>query len=148
MTTIAFKDGIIAVDGMACCGDVVYDLNANKFYERNGTLFWLSSQSNEEEFIDAFIGGNKVSVDGICCGFVRLPSGQLMCAVTHEENGVVSWKHDTDMPWAYGCGDQFAIGAMDAGASAEEAIHVASKRSVGTGGTIRVYDVFSGKQIK
>lgn len=43
-----------------------------------------------------------------------------------------------ELPVAFGSGEQYAIGAMDAGATPEEAVRISSKRDPDTGGEIQV----------
>lgn len=49
-----------------------------------------------------------------------------------------------DRPFAIGSGRDFALAAMDMGASAKEAVEAAAKRDVYTGGTIRTLIIDKG----
>lgn len=48
-----------------------------------------------------------------------------------------------DPPFGFGSGGEFATGAMDAGASPQEAVAIAIRRSTSCGGAIQVVDIAS-----
>lgn len=50
-----------------------------------------------------------------------------------------------ERPFAIGSGRDFALAAMDMGATAKEAVEMAAKRDVYTGGTIRTVIIDSGE---
>ena len=69
---------------------------------------------------------------------------EAFCALILNLDGTADWfDEDREMvrvmtPFAIGSGDDFAIGAMEAGASPEAAVVIAAKRDTGTGGEITV----------
>lgn len=145
MTTIAYRDGIIATDGQVTAGDVIVFLDEIKREEKDCVAFFLcGSEDEREELMDAWPEG-KVSKDCNAGGFAINQGVLLGCCAN---NGRVStWSHPRSANWAFGSGEQFAIGAMDAGLTAADAIAVASNRDVATGGTIRTYCARTGEEI-
>lgn len=145
MTTIAYKDGIIATDGQETAGDVIVHLDATKCAESEGIIYFLcGSEEDRESLISAWPDG-KVN-KGCNAGGFAINQGILLgcCA----NNGRAStWSHPPSANWAFGSGEQFAIGAMDAGLTAADAIGIASNRDVATGGTIRTYCARTGDPI-
>lgn len=140
MTTIAYRDGILAADSMltgydADCGSVI-KIRRN----RHG---WLGGASGNKGsttlFMDWFLNTPpRIDVkpaptvdDNSADGIVILPGGR-----------VFFWSGSAAL-WAViapfhtlGSGMRFAMGAMAMGASAREAVGVAKKFDVYTGGRI------------
>ena len=50
---------------------------------------------------------------------------------------------EVDTPWATGSGGEIALGAIKAGATAEEAVRIASEVDLGTGKGIDVYEIIA-----
>lgn len=89
MTTIAYKDGVIAYDSRFTCGDVIEDDDADKKIERDGKVFFLSGSCSDWEYlIDSYINGKAVKekVDARC---LVVESGQIYSAAV-DDNGF--WK--------------------------------------------------------
>lgn len=145
MTTIAYKDGFIATDGQSTCGDIILSSREVKRHEHDGAfLFLCGSVTEMEEFVTAWPNG---AVGENCCPAGFVVKGETLWATTVSDDKVATWKHDPTIAWAYGSGSQFAIGAMDAGYSARQAVAIAKNRDTGTGGTIRVYDAKTGEEV-
>jgi len=137
MTTIAYKDGIIAYDSRLTHGDIIKTDTANKKYDINGVSFFCSgSPSDIPQFVNWWFTGENPD-DISLSAFVY--DGKLWQAGTNNTDG--PWKTILDVPYAIGSGMDFAIGAMDMGASAKEAVQVASKRDIYTGGKIKEFRV-------
>lgn len=140
MTTIAYKDGIIAYDSRQTRDNRIVTDNVNKCSVVNGVSFFLSGVvSDEKALIDAYFG-TPASAAVECSGFV-VDAGKLMRIGHDDDTGI--WKQDLDPtnPDAIGSGTSYAIAAMDMGASAEEAVHAAMKRDIYTGGTVRTLQI-------
>ena len=136
MTTIAYKDGVIACDkqgtyyNQACKATFKAIVDDNYVYLITGTLHrglrfigWL--QDNRADVKPPKLKGTVVYV-------FDKTSGEL-----------TAWHHESqsepveDTTWADGSGGQFAMGAMEAGCTPSEAVKIACK-----------YDVYSGNGVQ
>lgn len=141
MTTIAYKDGIIAYDSRFTCGDVVEDDDADKKVERDGKIFFMSGDCSDADFlIDSYIKGVAVKekVNARC---LVVDSGELYSAAISEQDGFWKCIERPGNPIAIGSGKQFALAFMDTGMTAEEAVRATCKRDIYTGGTIRTFTI-------
>lgn len=136
MTTIAYKDGVIAYDSRQTRGGSIVSDNCSKCEQVNGVLFFLSgSVCDERALLAAYLGTpSKEAVE--CSGFV-VDNGKLMMVGHDDKTGVWREPLDPANPDAIGSGSAYALAAMDMGASAEEAVRAAMKRDIYTGGTVR-----------
>jgi ATP-dependent protease HslVU (ClpYQ) peptidase subunit len=138
MTTIACKAGTVAYDSRSTADDVVIDDDCEKMVERGGRKFFMASEEDHEEaFIRAWMNGSKLQ--GECNVEAIVVEGFMVYAASVEDGEIR--KFVIDKHWAIGSGAQFAIGAMDAGATAEQAVEIAKGRDVRTGGRVRVFRV-------
>lgn len=140
MTTIAYKDGIVAYDSRTSAGSVITNDNADKHYERNGVHFFMCGTLADYEAFFAAFEGAKPEIDPDVNCLALIDGKAFICGY---EAGKGVWRSPIDMAQSYaiGSGSEFAWGAMDCGASAYQAIEIAAKRDAGTGGKIRVYQV-------
>lgn len=145
MTTIAYKDGIIAYDSQSTDGSgVVVDSKANKHIARNGVDFFLSgSPSDAELFLEAYFGDLKVSRE-LDLAFIIHKDGELFTAsiktIPSSDNHIIwTCRERLDNHIAYGSGERFALAYMDCGLSAEEAVLKTMERDVYTGGQVNVF---------
>jgi len=136
MTTIAYKDGVIAYDGRQTRNDRIVSDSASKCQVVDGVSFFLSGAVCDEKALIAAYFGTPSPVPVECSGYA-VDGGKLLM-VGHDENTGI-WKQELDLanPDAIGSGAQYAIAAMDMGASAEDAVRAAMKRDIYTGGKIR-----------
>ena len=136
MTTIAYKHGIIAYDSRQTRNDHIVSDSALKCQVVNGVSFFLSGAvCDEKALIDAYFGTpSPVPVE--CSGYA-VAGGKLMMIGHDDKTGI--WKQELELsnPDAIGSGAEYALAAMDMGASAEDAVRAAMKRDIYTGGTIR-----------
>lgn len=145
MTTIAYKDGVIATDGQMTAGDVIVYLDAYKSQEKDGAHFFLCGSDNDiDEIVNAWPDG-KMKRSNRSAGFVV--NQCVIFGAVQNYGRCETWEHPKAAAYAYGSGYEFAIGAMDAGCSAEEAIAIAAKRDTATGGTIRTYCAKTGEEL-
>ena len=136
MTTIAYKDGVIAYDSRQTRNDRIISDNAQKCQVVSGVSFFLSGAVCDEKALIAAYFGTPSAVPVECSGYV-VDGGNLMMVGHDDKTGI--WKQELDLsnPDAIGSGSAYAIAAMDMGASAEDAVRAAMKRDIYTGGTIR-----------
>ncbi|MDU9394549.1 MULTISPECIES: proteasome subunit beta [Pseudomonas] len=144
MTTIAYKDGIIAYDSQITRGDVITYDDYEKCLERDGVKFICSGAVPDfARLVDAYFGGTpEGSIDVTA---MVLDGEQLMMVAVDDNTGL--WKSPImlDRPYAIGSGTPYAFAAMDMGASAEKAVEMAAKRDTSTGGKIRTLRVASAQ---
>jgi ATP-dependent protease HslVU (ClpYQ) peptidase subunit len=137
MTTIAYKDGVIASDGQTTQDDIILQLDTDKRRMKDGvTLFGAGDVDEIEAAIERW--------PDVACSDVGSWS-----AIVIDEDGMWDaggchgngWrvKHDPAVPCAIGSGMPYALAAMDMGASAKQAVKMAARRDTGTGGKIRTY---------
>ena|SRR5687768_13962526 len=134
MTTITFREGIMAADSRMTLGGAVIG-NVVKIVRRDdgalcggcGRLAWLQA------FHEWFLNGEQddlPDVDEDSMGLIARPKKPLQA---FEEAGTYEWKTPY---FAMGSGRRFALGAMYAGASAQEAVKAAIKFDIYSGGKV------------
>jgi len=138
MTTIAFKDNMIAFDSRITRGGDILTDSYDKHKEEGGCLFFLSGYPCDfEDLIALYFNKPTVKDHSLLdeSDLIVVDSGQVMRLYCTDKGErcvqPVSW----DSAW--GSGQRYAVGAMDMGASAREAVAVACKRDMFTGGTIQ-----------
>ena len=139
MTTIAYKDRIIAYDSRITRGSHIYNDNYNKKIEKEGLLFFVSGRTCDYEyFIDCIINGVFETNREILVGAFFIKDGELFEAATQEQ---LIWVERVDLfiHDAIGSGADHAITAMDLGYSAEESVFIAAQRDTHTGGKINKF---------
>lgn len=135
MTTIAYKDGVIAYDGRQTRNDRIVSDSAEKCEVVNGVRFFLAGAVCDEKALIAAYFGTPSPVPVECSGYV-VDNFKLMMVGHDDKTGI--WKQDLDPtnPDAIGSGSAYALAAMDMGASAEDAVRAAIKRDIYTGGNV------------
>lgn len=136
MTTIAYKDGVIAYDSQITRGDVITYDDYEKCIEQAGVKFFCcGTVSDYQRLVDAYFGAKP---DGnIDATALVLDGDSLMMVAVDDATGL--WKSPVmrDRPYAIGSGTPYAFAAMDMGASAEKAVEMAARRDTSTGGKVR-----------
>lgn len=139
MTTIAYKNGIIAYDSRVTIGSVITNPNAEKRITVQGVNFFMSGvKADIPRLIDAYFG--KVPTSPVDCSALVVHDGKLT-RIACDKDGLWTELYDLDNPCAIGSGAFFALTAMDMGASAFEAVGMAALRDTNTGGTVRTYQL-------
>lgn len=132
MSTIAYKDGIMAADTMSHWFYSEYQ--SKKLFEMAGKLIGVAGGEGDAEPFANWITGlsdNKPELNDKD-GFAALVVGNGVC-VQYDE----TLKPLCSEPYAaIGSGAQYAIAAMDCGKSAHEAVQIAMHRDPYTGGKI------------
>lgn len=135
MTTIAYKAGVLAADSLTTVNGM-RDSFAQKIWQVGPLLIGGAGSS---ALCIQFYEWVKEGMEGQCpirCdganGFIVTPDDTI---VTWGENG--PWTSRGVEFCAFGSGERFALGAMAAGASAEEAVAAAIRFDVYSGGPIR-----------
>jgi ATP-dependent protease HslVU (ClpYQ) peptidase subunit len=137
MTTIAWKDGRVAADSLVTAGDVRRGFVEKLTLLQDGLVFGHSGATGFDiEVIDWLNAGAK-------------PKDRPAIPEDARFTGIICWKEDfvlygrdlrpqnIQAPfYSIGSGNEFAMGAMAFGASAKEAVEVAARFDVYTGGEI------------
>jgi len=139
MTTIAYHENIIAVDSRATTNGVITDDNSNKIIKKNGVVFIVSGAlSDFDEIVKAY-NGEPYDKNADASAFVD-DGGTVYLAGICKDDGF--WKLDiTDRSYAIGSGADHAWTALDLECNAVEAVKMAIKRNIYTGGKIRTHKV-------
>ena len=136
MTTVAYKDGIIAYDSRMTEGDMIVTDSFDKHKEVSGCHFFFSGRAEDYDLgIETYFSGQHQKAH---CGMIVIDEGEVY-SVSSGENDFeiikVLW------PYAHGSGTEFALAAMDMGANAKLAVSQAMKRDPFTGGRVRTFKV-------
>ncbi|MEW7987697.1 MAG: hypothetical protein AB2765_17640 [Candidatus Thiodiazotropha endolucinida] len=144
MTTIAYKDDVIAYDSRACAGDLITSDCYDKHIVRDDVHFFLAGcVSDHEILIDAYFANDRTGLQIADAGSILVDSGEVFYFSCDKIDGY--WKQPLKgyPSFAIGSGNHFALTAMDLGCDAAEAVRAAAKRDVSTGGEINIYEVNS-----
>ena len=140
MTTIAYKDGVIAYDSRETLGTTIVDDDCDKCQASGGVQFFCTGSTPDYDALIAAYFGEKSSVV-IEAGGIALDNGVLWLLGYSETTGFWKDRLRLDNPFAVGSGSSHALTAMDMGATAFQAVEMAMKRDSCTGGKIRTLTV-------
>lgn len=152
MTTIAVKDGIMVGDGRCSLGSTVIKDDMVKVFWINNHLMggagrarsistfaqWLQKHT-DYTIVNQEVGDLVALIPPVLqddeefTALVLTPDKQVLMY-----DGNVALNLGQEVPASIGSGSVFALAAMDAGSSAEEAVKIAMKRDVYSGGEITV----------
>lgn len=138
MTTIAYRDGVLAADTQSTEHDRIYG-KIVKIRKRGGLLASFSGEAcMGRAFADWFVGGMEGEAPEMELG-EQTATGIIYF---HPRKWLIHDKYGWDSYeapfYAHGSGAELAIGAMEMGASAEGAVRVASIHDIYTGGDVTV----------
>lgn len=131
MTTIAFKDGVMAGDTQENWGGT--PIPAKKVYKLGGALFGTSGSA---EFAYVFYDWLKSGLPR------REPYGEEnVCALVYANGLFYFLERFIPIPvnkpfWAIGSGAEYALAAMELGKSAEDAVRTAIELDINSGGEV------------
>lgn len=148
MTTIAFDGRYLAADSLVTTGGTVMGFAKKLRLADGGKLpcaaivGYSGNPCNFSAFID------ELKADWPCGGIVPGEENEFAAVVILQTGEVYEYTGATKHPftsggswlWALGSGWRIAIGALDMGATAAEAVGVAIKRDTSSGGDILVFD--------
>lgn len=144
MTTIAYKDGVIAYDSRSCSGTTIVNDDYEKRIEHAGVSFFITGAvCDAPRLIAAYFGESQDSP--VECTALVVNDGKLQLAAVDRESGIWIEELTTGKPYALGSGSPHAWTAMDMGATAYQSIEQAMKRDTCTGGTIRTFQIETPK---
>ena len=141
MTTIAYKDGVIAYDSRCMSSETIVSDTHNKHAVENGVHFFFSGNiCDQKHLVDLYFKRDiDVPLDHVECNAFSAHSGKVYKLGVCKRTGI--WRSEVIYPEALGSGTDHALTAMDMGATAKEAVKMAAKRDSGTGGRIRTFKV-------
>ena len=137
MTTIAYnhKDKEIAVDSRKTKGNFIADDYHNKIRKTRDATFILAG--NEHEIDSVVEAWPEMIRAESCYGFVVVDGVVKWISSSGLESGIMA-SNACEHNETAGSGSDYAIAAMDMGASAKQAVEMAIKRDVFSGGNIQV----------
>jgi hypothetical protein len=140
MTVIAYRDGIMAADTIAWTANSSVKVQCRPKIRRLKECGWLLGASGDTADIERFFGWMEGVADRP--DFKEEDYFCALCARLGGELFLYTWKlypfEITHPFFAIGAADQFVMGAMFAGASAEEAVRLAVAHTDGAGGDVQV----------
>lgn len=148
MTTIAYRDGVMASDSLAVMAGYVKIGGTPKVFRIKGCLVGLTGTARLIRMFTDWFEANYMenNLPPIAPDLTKDSPGQddSINAYVVLPNGKI-WRYESGAaPYpvvaafvAGGSGSDFAIGAMDRGATAAQAVAVAAKYDVNTAGTIQ-----------
>lgn len=140
MTTIAYKDGLIAYDSQVTRGDIITDDAYEKCVELKGVRFFCAGAiADHQRLVDVYFGAKPEG--NIDASALVWDGESLMMVAVDDSTGL--WKSPIllDRVYAIGSGSPYAFAAMDMGGTAYQAVEAAKKRDTSTGGTIRTLTI-------
>jgi len=146
MTTIAYDGRYIAVDSRVSSNGHVASNDIDKFYENDDwVLFWSGAIHQKDLYINLFIAKGEFDYEQKVWLTAYEKKTKFVYHVYVEDKKFLMDK----LEWAdaQGSGSCYAIGAMDAGKSAVDAVKIAMNRDCATGGKIKCLDTKTGKFI-
>jgi ATP-dependent HslUV protease subunit HslV len=151
MTIICWRDGILAADSLMLMGSFKAKATFKKIrYEGNGQTFACTGTAALFEPMIAWIkagakpGDVPKPADRHCDTRVLLFENGRCFSYTPN----LPYPDEQFAPDAWGSEAEFALGAMAAGATAEEAVALAIENTNTVGGPIEVIDLHQIEQIK
>lgn len=142
MTTIVYRDGIIAFDSRSTRGSLITSDNKLK-HHRYGKyhFFCCGNFSDVEDFAMAYIRDCNLVSEYIDVEAFVVYEGVVSRAWTEEGERLLV-RQPALLPYdAIGSGQDHAFTAMDMGADAKTAVKMAALRDYNTGGKIRTFRV-------
>jgi len=147
MSTIAYKDGIIARDSRRLNNGIIVSDKADKLKIVDNICFFVCGCVCDYEFlIEAYFG--KVFEKEIEIEATALVVDEMkLFEISVHEGRVVKVPLMKDEICAYGSGGDIALGAMEAGKSAVESVEIAKRRDSRTGGEVKIFTLYEEARI-
>jgi len=142
MTTIAYDGTTIAADGQRTWGDQIAGLSFRKLRREGDTIYGFTGLA---PMFDVMVAWHRNGADP-----GKLPVGHDKdgwTLVVVDKSGLGKYTSTCpyierfDPPVAFGAGQDYAVGAMWAGATAEHAVRLVAQNTNHTGGDIQAIGV-------
>lgn len=145
MTTIAYKDGVIAWDSRVTAENFIVDDEYEKHVVVADIHFFCSGATEfVEDFCSAYAAHGPTVKDMDVSAIVLEPNGRLFKASVEERQGQFRiWRAPIPLGRisALGSGHDFVLAFMDMGLSAEEAVKRTMKFDAATGGRVHTFQI-------
>jgi hypothetical protein len=141
MTTIAYclKRKQVATDSRATDDGVIVTDECLKHCRRGGVDFFIcGTVSDEEPIMRAFLAKRRKISKAVDDSAALAWDGITLWDISAEK-GILHWFPVMDQRGAIGSGREYALAALDAGATPRKAVEAAKKRDTNTGGNVVVY---------
>lgn len=144
MTTIAWDGRYVAADSLMISGSYKHPMPYQKLRLGNGVVYGLTGFA---AWFDAWIKWYEAGADPAATPACNLSGDNAGSFIVFAKDNVKFYTREMpyplklEAPDAWGSGAEYAIGAMMAGAKADEAIRIAIKVDHGTGGEAQVIDL-------
>ena len=139
MTTVAYRDGVIASDSLVTNDNGIGCGHARKIVKGDNVLGGASGPSGEALKFLQWVKNN-------CDGDQPVIKGNTECILVKDGVGHYINKDGAIVPvkcdfMAIGSGEEIAFGAMAMGATAQEAVKIAIQIDTNSGGEIRTLKI-------
>lgn len=144
MTTIVYKDGVIAYDSRATNGDMISsDVIEKKRVVNNVAFFFAGSLVDFDKLVECYFNPEtpeEMESDGTCAIVV---DNKKVFIVSIDSDSGRFWKQPLELfsKYTIGSGTPYAQAAMEMGADAKKAVQIAMKLDIRTGGKIKTYKI-------
>jgi hypothetical protein len=141
MTTIVYDLArmCVATDSRATDEGVIISDTAIKHYVRDGVDFFIcGSTSDEEPIMKGFLARRRKISSAVDDASAYAWDGTALWDISAEK-GVLHWYEAIDTRGAIGSGREYALAALDSGATPRQAVIAARKRDTCTGGKVVTY---------
>lgn len=153
MTTIVYDGKSLVSDSQSTIGDQIYEEDCQKVFPDIGPFAVLGVAGNYQDALDIIETIKHYTLIDQIRGldFKELKWNCAMLALTHDGQlwyytGDKSFELRPDLPFAIGSGGDYALGALAMGATAEEAIKVASRYDPYTSNQVQVATLVTEEQ--
>tara|TARA_R110002074_G_scaffold61959_3_gene149471 strand:- start:992 stop:1435 length:444 start_codon:yes stop_codon:yes gene_type:complete len=147
MTTLAYKDGVVAYDSRETEGSTIVDDECVKHIVSNKLHFFFCGRSADQELlIEAVENGPREEYPDSVEVFAIVVKEGVVYTAGIDKLEEYFWQEERQgNHFACGSGQHHALTAMDCGMTAKQAVQMAAKRDANTGGKIHTYKI-TGKK--
>lgn len=141
MTTIAYRNNVIAFDSRITADDTILYDDFDKSRTVDGVTFVICGElSGYDDLIAAYFGTKPAAPNTDNAALV-VDSGKIWCIGIGEDGAC--WRSPVmlDRPYALGSGSAYALAAMDLGVGAADAVQCAKARDPFSGGLVRTISI-------
>ena len=144
MTTIVYRDGVVAYDSRCTNGDMITSDKAEKKIVINNVTFFMAGFIGDfETLTSAYFDVDlqkDIDSEGPCA--IAVDDGKVFL-ISIDPSESKFWKQPLDWfdRYAIGSGAPYAQGAMGMGADAVTAVKIASQLDIRTGGKIKSFKI-------
>ena len=129
---------MVAYDSRCCCGPTIVDDDYDKHTEADGAhFFFVGATQDHSKLIERFFSRGEDFKTNSCA--LVYDSGKLWSIGFDKDDKFYANPEKLSNVVAAGSGEDHALTAMDCGLSAREAVKMAIKRDIGTGGRVRTF---------